>query len=1237
MPLTPHHLALAITLALTTVVLRDTHASSSRHDGGSAQSTSVNFDSLQADQGDTVALRGTSIDYTNHRDGEIQAITGNAIKVRGRGVGRISNDGKITSERHDGIDLGAGDIALNNAKTVTGGRHGVTTRHQGTLINRGQVSGLNGAGFHSAGSGQVTNYDSLTGDATSSDADGDGIRIKGQAEIYNIGQIVGNGSRGVDQYGDPHTSEGIAIGGGTLVQHAKGRISGADHGIVVSDGNHNPAQWPTKLENYGSIHGHKGFGLQFIGEQADSVTNNGLIHGGNGHALDLGGGDDTLIVQGNSRFEGSVDGNAGYDKVILDSPEGGHLGGSRNFERLEVRQGTWSLTGENPFSTSIEILPEAQLLTKGGTGLHLEGGTKLVNRGTVAGTTSSANSDADGLRVRGNAQIDNHGRITGSGANGFEQGGPSGADVANPRHSSEGVRLNGGRLTNHEDGVIEGQHNGILADADRRGPLRLENHGTLRGLSGVGASLSGQFADTVINGGVIDGGGGVALNLGGGNDTLIVKNGSRFSGWVDGGTTDDYQEQFQFDIDPDDTPLKANDDQVILDDTQGGSFGNSRHFERLLVKQGTWTLTSQDDFSKDAEVLTHLINNGSILGTARVNEGATYGGNGSVGHLQVTGTFEVDPQLGAAKIKEHLTLEPGATLAYGVDANGNSATVEVGGTAHLDGALLLKVQTDDPSNRQHTVIKASKLEGRFASIRTNLALLTATAHYSPTQVGLTYKRNDVNLGDLGNTSNGHNAGDALDSWTRPSLPPPTLARPPEPIAAGPVIALPELVASGPAITLPEPNASEPANTLPNPFAAGPAITLPEPDASEPANTLPHPVAAAPAITLPEPDASEPANTPPNPVAATPAIIPEPTAEEDQDIELSDEPMQQPSPDSPLRHATRYISAVEAGQALDQLSGGGNAQLRNATLSGSRQVGSSLLTVMRQTEDQPSQGGKVQVMNGGHGRLWVQGLGNSARFDSIHGHHGLRQNTRGLVLGADWALDSEWRVGVLGGQSQSDFKGQGFTGDLDSWHAGVYALRQDGPLALRLGAVYSSHSGKTGRRVAFNGYRDHFKGDYDANSQQAFAEVGYRFGDADLRVEPFTGLGYERYQRDRFTERGGEAALAIDSQTHGNLNSNVGLRVSSVTTFDNKMSLTPHLSAGWKHLYGDVGSTTQQKFAVSDRTFKVQGAALDRDSLLLEAGLDLKLSPRQNLGLGYTGEVSSHQRKYGLMGQWRLTF
>lgn len=1182
MPPTPHRLALAITLALTTIILRDTQASpigtssaASEQDRASARLAVMNTSSLHATKGDAITLSGASVDYTNHRDGEIQAITGSAIKLSGRSTGRIVNDGKVTSEQHDGIELGASDVAVINNKVVTGGRHGVSTRGQGELVNRDRVSGLNGAGFHSAGSGKITNYSSLTGDAVALDADGDGIRIKTSAEIHNGGQIVGKGSRGVDPYGDVHTSEGIAIGGGTIIQYAKGSISGADHGIVVSDGNQNPAQLSTTLENNGTIHGQKGFGVQFIGEQADTVTNNGPIHGGNGHALDLGGGDDTLIVQGNSRFEGIVDGNSGYDKVILDSPEGGRFGDSRNFERLEVRQGSWSLSGQTPFSNSIEIFRQAQLAAQDGTGLRIEGGTHLLNRGTVTGTTAAVDSDADGLRARGRIYIDNHGRITGSGANGFDRGHRPGGDSASPRHSSEGVYLDGGRLSNHKDAEIEGQHNGILAD-QRTTSLLLENDGSIRGLDGFGVNLVGQFADTVINNGLISGGNGVALNLGGESDTLIVKSASQFSGWVDGGTTDDYLESFLLGANPD-TPLKANDDLVVLDDAQGGSFGNSRHFERLQVRTGTWTLTSQDDFSTGAEILahTHLINRGGILGTARVSDGASYSGNGTVGQLRVAGTLKVDPLEGAARVKEHLTLDPGATLSYGIDANGNSATVKVGGTAHLNGArLYVLAANESPANQRHTVIKAGKREGKFAEISSNLALMTAIAHYTPTQVDITYKRNEVNLEDLGNTENGQNVGGALNPW----IAPPTPAPAPTPVVP-----------------------SEP--------------TTPDID--------------VPAITPTEPVASEPTITPPEPVA-----------QKHQEIELSDQPPpQQTSADSPLHQALRYISAVEAGHALEQLSGGSNAQLRNATLSGSRQVGSSLLAVLRQTEGlHAGQGSKtLQVMNGGHSRLWVQGLGNSARFDSNHGHHGLRQSTRGLLLGADWALDSEWRLGLLGGQSQSDFKGQRFTGGLDSWHAGAYALRQSGPLALRLGAVYSSHSGRTEHNLAFNGYRDRLKGDYDAYSQQAFAELGYTFGAAGLSLEPFAGLGYERYHRNSFKQSGGEAALDVSAQTHGNLNSTFGLRASAITVLDNKMSLTPRLSAGWKHLYGDVDSTTEQKLAVTDRTFKVKGAALDRDSLLLEAGLDLNLSPSQRLGVGYTGEVGGNSRNHGVMGQWRLTF
>ena len=54
-----------------------------------------------------------------------------------------------------------------------------------------------------------------------------------------------------------------------------------------------------------------------------------------------------------------------------------------------------------------------------------------------------------------------------------------------------------------------------------------------------------------------------------------------------------------------------------------------------------------------------------------------------------------------------------------------------------------------------------------------------------------------------------------------------------------------------------------------------------------------------------------------------------------------------------------------------------------------------------------------------GRLWLQGIGSYGKLDGEHGSNGLTQRTKGTVLGADWALDSDWRLGVLAGYSKTD--------------------------------------------------------------------------------------------------------------------------------------------------------------------------------------------------------------------------
>ena len=360
----------------------------------------------------------------------------------------------------------------------------------------------------------------------------------------------------------------------------------------------------------------------------------------------------------------------------------------------------------------------------------------------------------------------------------------------------------------------------------------------------------------------------------------------------------------------------------------------------------------------------------------------------------------------------------------------------------------------------------------------------------------------------------------------------------------------------------------------------------------------------------------------------------------------------------LYNALITSDSITASQALEQLAGAANASMASATLAGASQVGGAMQGAMAQLggfsnslqasilrEDGPqlvATGVPSSARNlhdpQAAGRLWVQGLGSHGRVDGEDGGSDVTQDSLGSLLGADWALSPEWRLGLLGGYSRTDVDaGNAASGDIDSLHLGAYALHQLGPLALRLGAAYSRHDGQSQRRVEFNGFSDAPRGDYDADSQQVFAELGYQIANGRLLAEPFANLGYQRYSRDAYSEKGGAAALRVESQEQDNLSSTFGVRVAHLGQLDNGMSLTPRLSAGWRHTFGDLDSNTQQAFLSGGSAFSASGSALDRNSLLLEAGVDLGISATQSLGLGYSGELGDNARNHGLIAQWQLGF
>ena len=320
----------------------------------------------------------------------------------------------------DGIDAGGNTgVVVNNYGTISGARHGITADTSITVTNNvgGVIRGRNGSGVGSDGSGTVLNYGLISGDyagagnvykgndPTQLNGDGDGVDIDGVANITNYGTIQGTGAGGLDDKvannGQPNGSEGIAAGGGTILNKAGALISGAAAGILIDDGKGGSTVVPVtaiNITNDGTIEGKTKAAIGIVGPNADTLINSatgvirgganavlvdaslpagpgaaiqtgggndllqnwGTIIGGNGLAVDMGAGDDTVEIYCGS-ITGKVDGGAGNNTLKF----GGNFTGTGdfvNFATVNVTAGTVRLMGQLQGTSAVNVGANSTLI-----------------------------------------------------------------------------------------------------------------------------------------------------------------------------------------------------------------------------------------------------------------------------------------------------------------------------------------------------------------------------------------------------------------------------------------------------------------------------------------------------------------------------------------------------------------------------------------------------------------------------------------------------------------------------------------------------------------------------------------------------------------------------------------------------------------------------------------------------------------------------------------------------------
>jgi len=270
--------------------------------------------------------------------------------------------------------------------------------------------------------------------------------------------------------------------------------------------------------------------------------------------------------------------------------------------------------------------------------------------------------------------------------------------------------------------------------------------------------------------------------------------------------------------------------------------------------------------------------------------------------------------------------------------------------------------------------------------------------------------------------------------------------------------------------------------------------------------------------------------------------------------------------------------------------------------------------------------------------WGQVFGSWGNTESSAAHAGVDRSTGGFLVGADAGLAGAWRAGLAGGYSRTSFDMPGVlsSGAVESVHVAAYGAGSLGAVQLRAGAAYTHSDIDVSRSVAFRGFSDALTGSFDSRSAVVFGEVGYRFGFGGVSLEPFAGLSHLHVESDAYAEEGGLAALTGQARDFAVTASTLGLRA-AVALPVGSGALSAKGMLGWRHGFGDLVPVTVHRFVAGDTPFAVSGAPLDRDALVVEAGLDWAVTPLLTVGVKYDGQIGQRDQEHALRGQASLRF
>jgi outer membrane autotransporter protein len=318
----------------------------------------------------------------------------------------------------------------------------------------------------------------------------------------------------------------------------------------------------------------------------------------------------------------------------------------------------------------------------------------------------------------------------------------------------------------------------------------------------------------------------------------------------------------------------------------------------------------------------------------------------------------------------------------------------------------------------------------------------------------------------------------------------------------------------------------------------------------------------------------------------------------------------------LWDAVVYMDESMARNAFDQLSGEIHASAKSALIEDNRFVREAALE-------------RLQAEGAG---AWGRLSGSWGSMDGDGNAAGMHRSMAGLFVGADGQVSDAWRIGAVAGYGNSRFDNNA-SGSSNTWQVGGYAGGQWNNFVFNAGAAYAWHAISTDRTVNVPGISDRLKSSYNANTEQAFAEVGYKVEGKTISVEPFVNATWVKLNTDDFIEKGGAAALSGTSSSDNVTFTTLGIHFGKALAKERGQF---NATLGWRTASGDITPMTRMQFAGSD-SFGIQGTPIAKNAAVVSLGMDFVHTDKVNIGVSYNGQFGNGSTDNGLRADVRVKF